>query len=350
VLDGEISNANFLGTGEKLTLNATHTAIGHSYSFSFAQPYWTVDGVTQTVSLFQSRVSSLTINSAPLTTASYGVTLSYDIPLSEYSAWGVSGTYGHNELFSSNGSSQAYISFMSDPNNGSVFHTVGACVDPIRGFTFICEFPALRYNTLEAALSYVHDTENRIIFPTAGTREFVSLTSAVPGSDIDYYILTYQQYAFLPLPFNFIYALNSQVSYGRPYGNTSQYPPFKNFFVGGPDSVRGWQAGTLGPKDPINTLPIGGSTMLYAQNEFVLPRFGKDTSGSGSYRLAAFIDFGNAFQDAGDFKFNQLRASWGLAATFLTPLGAMKFSYAFPMNPKPGDLTERFQFTLGAYY
>ena len=350
VLDGEISNANFLGTGEKLTLNATHTAIGHSYSFSFSQPYWTVDGVTQTVSLFQSRVSSLTINSAPLTTASYGVTLSYDIPLSEYSAWGVSGTYSHNELFSTTGTSQAYINFMSNPRNGSIFYTLGGCLDPLRGFTFICEFPGLRYNTLETTLSYVHDTENRIIFPTAGDRELVSLTSAVPGGDVEYYILNYQQYAFLPLPFDFIYALNSQASYGRPYGKTSPYPPFKNFFVGGPDSVRGWQAGTLGPKDPISSFPIGGSALFYAQNEFVLPRFGKDTSGSGSYRVAAFIDFGNVFQDAGDFSLRQFRASWGVAATFLTPLGAMKFSYAFPMNPKPGDLTERFQFTLGAYY
>lgn len=350
VLDGEIANANFLGTGEKLTLNATHTAIGHSYTFSFSDPYWTVDGVTQTVSVFQSRVSSLTINSSPLTTASYGASLSYDIPLSEYSAWGVSGTYSHNELFSTIGTSQAYVDFMSNPRNGSIFHTVGGCTDPLRGFAFICEFPGLRYNTVETTLSYVHDTENRIIFPTAGTREYVSLSSAVPGGDVEYYILNYQQYAFLPLPFNFIYALNTQASYGSPYGKTTPYPPFKNFFVGGPDSVRGWQTGTLGPRDPINNLPIGGSAMFYAQNEFVLPRFGKDTSGSGSYRLAAFIDFGNAFQGAGNFSFRQMRASWGLAATFLTPLGAMKFSYAFPMNPKPGDLTERFQFTLGAYY
>ncbi|MGH8281980.1 MAG: BamA/TamA family outer membrane protein, partial [Gammaproteobacteria bacterium] len=47
---------------------------------------------------------------------------------------------------------------------------------------------------------------------------------------------------------------------------------------------------------------------------------------------------------------NRMRVSAGLAATFLTPLGAMKFSYAFPLNPKPGDLTERFQFTLGTYF
>ncbi|HEX7965942.1 MAG TPA: outer membrane protein assembly factor BamA [Gammaproteobacteria bacterium] len=350
VLDGQISNANFLGTGERLSLQASHTAIGHSYTFSFTDPYWTVDGVSRTWSLFQSRISSLTINSAPLTTASYGAGLNFDIPLSEYSAWGVGLTYSHNELFSSNGTSQEYIKFIQQPGNGEIFYTPAACSDPLRGFIFVCEFPGLRYNSLENSLSYVYDTENRVIFPTAGVRDALSLITAIPGGDLRYWIVNYQQYAFLPLPFKFIYALNGQFSYGAPYGKTATYPPFKNFFVGGPDTVRGWETGTLGPRDSLSTLPIGGRTMLYAQNEFVLPRFGKDTGGSGSYRLAVFFDIGNAFTQPSDVRFKDLRESWGIAATFLTPLGAMKFSYAFPINPKPGDKTERFQFTLGAYY
>ena len=353
-LDGQIANANFLGTGEKLSLDASHTAIGHSYNFSFTDPYWTVDGVSRTWNIFQSRVSSLNINSSPLTTQSYGAGLSFNIPLSEYSAWGEGITYSHNELLSTSGTSAEYINFI-DPLpgqsiNGTQFSNIGACQDPIRGFLFVCEFPALRYNTIENTLSYVYDTENRVIFPTAGVRYNLSLTTAVPGGDIEYYILGYQQYAFLPLPFKFIYALNGQVSYGAPYGKTTQYPPFKNFFVGGPDTVRGWVAGTLGPVDANSLLPVGGRTMFYAQNEFVLPRFGKDQSGAGSYRLAMFFDIGNTFTNFNQISLPDLRESWGIAATFLTPLGAMKFSYAFPINAKPGDQTERFQFTLGAYY
>src|SRR6185312_15963078 len=193
-------------------------AIGHSYNFSFTDPYWTVDGVSRTWNIFQSRVSSLTINSSPLTTQSYGGGLSFNIPLSEYSAWGEGVTYSHNELLSTNGTSQEYIKFMQTPGNGSQFFTVGACQDPLRSFFFVCQFPALRYNTLENALSYVYYTENRVIFPTAGVRDSLVLTTAIPGGDLEYAILSYQQYAFLPLPFKFIYALNGQVSYGAPYG------------------------------------------------------------------------------------------------------------------------------------
>lgn len=350
VLDGQIANANFLGTGEKLSLDASHTALGHSYTFSFTDPYWTVDGVSRTWEIFQSRISALSINTAPLTTQSYGGGVSFNIPLSEYSAWGEGINYTHGELFSSAGTSQQYVKFMLDPRNGSQFTTAGTCYDPIRGFFFVCEFPGLKYNTIENILSYVYDTENRIIFPTAGVRDSLSFTTAIPGGDLEYAILSYQQYAFLPLPFKFVYALNGQVAYGSPYGGTATYPPFKNFFVGGPDTVRGWVAGTLGPLDPNTLLPVGGRGIFYAQNEFVLPRFGKDTSGSGSYRLALFFDIGNAFNNAGEMHLSNMRESWGLAATFLTPLGAMKFSYAFPINAKVNDQTERFQFTLGAYY
>jgi outer membrane protein insertion porin family len=353
VLSGQIVNANFLGTGERLEIDANRTYIGHSYTGSFTDPYWTVNGVSRTIALFQSQTSSITINSAPLSTQSYGGTLGFSFPLTEYSAWGIQGTYSHNELFTQQGSSLQYTSFISNPSNGKVVNTLGACADS-RGFYFLCPYPALLYNTLETKLSYVRDTRNRIIFPTSGAQETLSLTTALPGFDQEYYILSYQQLAFIPLFKGFIYGLNGEADYGAPYGKTATYPPYKNFFVGGADSVRGWQVATLGPKDSYG-YPFGGRTDVWIQNELILPNFTKKdeasgTAGTGSSRWAFFIDAGNAFADPGDFRWSQLRVSAGLAATFLTPLGAMKFSYAYPLNPKPGDLTERFQFTLGTYF
>ena len=88
VIDGQIANANFLGTGDSLSIQASHTAIGHSYNMKFTDPYDTVDGVSRSFNFYQSRVSSFTINTAPLTTGSYGVGLDYNIPISEYSRLG----------------------------------------------------------------------------------------------------------------------------------------------------------------------------------------------------------------------------------------------------------------------
>ena len=263
-------------------------------------------------------------------------------------------SFTHSALFSTLGTSQSYLDFINNPNNGTLFYTLGVCQDAASGTPFFCQNPGLRYNDVNALFSYIRDTENRVIFPTSGSRESKSLTAAVPFGDARYVILSYQQYAFLPLPKGFVYALNGLVAYGAPYGGTSPYPPFKNFFSGGPDTVRGWEPNTLGPRDINNRLPIGGREQLYAQNEFVLPSFSKQDQAEGTYtassRFAFFVDVGNVFAYPGEFAFRDLRASYGFAATFLTPLGAMKFSYAFPMNAKPGDQTERLQFTLGAYY
>ena len=354
VIDGQIANANFLGTGDSLSIQASHTAIGHSYNMKFTDPYYTVDGVSRSLNFYQSRVSSFTINTSPLTTGSYGFGVDYNIPISEYSAWGVGVSFTHSALFSTLGTSQSYLDFISNPNNGTIFYTLGVCQDAASGTPFFCQNPGLRYNTVETTLSYIRDTENRVIFPTSGTQESLSLTTAVPGGDLRYAVLTYQQRAFLPMPKGFVYALNGLAAYGAPYGGTSPVPPFKNFFSGGPDTVRGWEPNTLGPRDVNNNLPIGGREQFYAQNEFVLPSFSKQDQAEGTYtassRFAFFVDVGNVFAYPGDFRFRDLRSSYGFAATFLTPLGAMKFSYAFPMNAKPGDRTERLQFTLGAYY
>ncbi|HVA55066.1 MAG TPA: outer membrane protein assembly factor BamA [Gammaproteobacteria bacterium] len=349
VLDGNIVNANFLGSGERLSIQANQSYIGHQYNISFTNPYWTVDGISRTLAVFQSQTSALTINSAPLTTQSYGGQMSFNIPLTEYSAWGIGGTYSHNELFSQQGSSHQYIAFISNPSNGQTLQTLGYCADS-RGFSFVCQYPALRFNTLELSLSYVRDTRDRIIFPNNGARESLSLTAAIPGFDQEYYILSYQQLMFIPLFKGFIYGINGEADYGAPYGKTATFPPYKNFFDGGPDTVRGWRIGTLGPLDSSG-YPSGGRAQVYMQNELILPSFGKKTdTDTSSSRWALFIDAGNAFTDPGDFRWSNLRISTGLAATFLTPLGAMKFSYALPLNAKPGDQTERFQFTLGTYF
>ncbi|MGH8398264.1 MAG: outer membrane protein assembly factor BamA [Gammaproteobacteria bacterium] len=349
VLNGNIVNANFLGTGERLSLSATRTYIGHAYSINFTNPYWSVDGISRTLGLFQTQTSSVSINSAPLSTQSYGLQTSFNIPLSEFSSWGVGGSYAHTVLFTSSGSSQEYVNFISNPGNGKVTENVGLCSDT-RGFSFICEYPSLAYDTLLGSISYAHDTRNRIIFPDRGDQESLNLSVSLPGFDQEYYILTYNQLAFIPLFKGFLYGINGQIDYGAPYGKTDTYPPYKNFFIGGPDSVRGWEQDTLGPRS-TNGYPLGGRAALYIQNEFILPDFGKTSdTGAGSSRWALFVDAGNAYTDPGDFKWSSLRVSAGLAATFLTPLGAMKFSYAFPLNPKQGDQTERFQFTLGTYF
>ena len=351
ILSGQIVNADFMGTGERLSINANRSFIGHQYSVGFTNPYYTVNGVSRRIAVFGSRTSSLNIASSPFTTQSYGGQLGYQIPLNEYSSWGVGASYSHNQLYSQTGTSTQLLSFLQNPNNGNITYTPQICSDYQRGITFYCLMPSLAYNSFEPDISFERDTRNRMLFPDFGSLSRVSLTAAIPGGDLRYYILQYEQRSYIPLFKGFIYSLDGQINYGAAYGHDRQYPPFKNFFVGGPDSVRGWQQGTLGPYDASYAYPVGGRMMTYVQNEFILPDFSsKPGQVNRSSRFAFFIDAGNAFATPQDFRFRNLRVSMGFAATFLTPLGAMKFSYGFPLNAKPGDRTERFQFTIATYY
>jgi outer membrane protein insertion porin family len=141
VIDGQVVNADFMGSGERLSIDANRSYIGHSYSFSFTDPYYTVDGISRTFGLFGSRISQLTVNSSPFTTKTFGGQMSFNIPLSEYSAWGIGFTYSHNQLTSQVGTSSNIISFLQDPANGSVFYLQQVCQDPFREFSYYCLMP-----------------------------------------------------------------------------------------------------------------------------------------------------------------------------------------------------------------
>jgi outer membrane protein insertion porin family len=139
------------------------------------------------------------------------------------------------------------------------------------------------------------------------------------------------------------------VGYGRGLNN-KPLPFFKNFYAGGVNTVRGYQAGTLGPKD-TNGDAIGGDTRVIANAELFFPVPGmKDDK---SLRMSVFGDTGAAFGPYDEygryssFAFGDLRYSLGVAALWVSPLGPLKFSVAQPLNTKAGDKTEVFQFTFG---
>ena len=69
-----------------------------------------------------------------------------------------------------------------------------------------------------------------------------------------------------------------------------------------------------------------------------------------SVRLSGFIDAG-AVYGPGDLPGSAgLRYSGGAAFTWMSPVGPLKFSYAWPLNQQPVDKLQRFQFTLGSMF
>jgi outer membrane protein insertion porin family len=235
------------------------------------------------------------------------------------------------------------------------------------GFGNIINFFGTRFKTAELIVGWSYDSRNRALFADRGTRNTISLSYTAPISDVEYYVANYEFLKYVPLWGRFALSFNAQVGYGKALGDTTSMPPFRNFFAGGPDSVRGYRESRLGPKDNFGN-PYGGNLLTIGRTELILPLPEKFAT---SARLSLFYDIGNVFstgdgvkftkpQSDGTFKdvdygfaYDNLKKSAGIAVQWLAPLGLFRFSYAFPMNARGEDDThyadeeERFQFSIG---
>ncbi len=155
----------------------------------------------------------------------------------------------------------------------------------------------------------------------------------------------------MPITRLFTLLINADLGYGDSIGDTTSIPPYRRFFAGGPESVRGYSESRLGPKDSFGN-PYGGNMKVAAQAELLLPMPQKWRN---SARFSVFFDAGNVFSTDSvtyvgrdrvtpveyDFDIGELRYSTGVAVQWLAPLGVFRFSYAFPINASRSRSTRR---------
>ncbi len=346
---GQIALSNFLGEGDVVHLNANRNSVQTSISASYQNPYATPYGVSRTTSVFYSQGTSLIQNSSVFDTKNYGGGLTYSFPLSEFDSYSLGASLRHGVISPYCYSSTELKDYVSNPDNGSISNVPTYCPGPDTSVPINVNLSTLTYNNITATLGFVHDTRNRTILPTNGTMQQLSLDVSTPLGSQSYYVFNWRQMTFVPISHGFVFGVQSQVEMSKTYGHTAEVPPFEHFFAGGPETIAGYRSGTLGPYDS-NHNPYGGTFLTWVQNELILPNFIGGAQAAHSYRVALFLDAGNVFAKPGDFSFGKIRASYGLGVTWLTPIGALRFSYAKPLHYQSTDQLDRFQFTLGAYF
>ena len=171
------------------------------------------------------------------------------------------------------------------------------------------------------------------------------LEVAMPISSQQFYKLTYQHQWFYPISKNLTFFLNGEVGGAQGYGG-KPVPFFKNFYAGGPGSVRGFSPFSLGPRD-VNNNALGSTRRIIGNAEvlFPMPGMNKDRS----VRLSAFVDAGSVF-GPGLSASDSLRYSTGVAVTWVSPVGPLKVSMGVPLNKQSGDKVQQFQFTFGSLF
>ena len=297
-------------------------------------------------------ITQFTSAASDFSTTSAGASIDYGFPISEYQRINFGANFQHSELLASSNSTLQAQEWVE--NNGDVF---------LRDSGFGGSFFGTRFDALELLVGWSFDSRNRAIFANRGTRQQLFLSFAVPGSDVEYYQARYSFTKYFPLWSNkWTLRLNTEIGIGEALGDTTALPPYKQFYGGGPQSVRGFKESYLGPRDSFGR-PYGGNMLVAGQLELILPLPDKFASQA---RASLFYDVGNVF-NTGEVSFtdklgapieykpdmDELRSSVGIGVQWLAPLGLFRFSYAYPLNSYDGndryygDELERFQFSIG---
>jgi outer membrane protein insertion porin family len=150
----------------------------------------------------------------------------------------------------------------------------------------------------------------------------------------------------------YTFAFNTDLGYGSGMSGRA-FPIFKNYYVGGLGSVRGFQQSTLGPtrlSSAINPTPVflGGAKKVVMNGEFIGPFPG--TGNDKTLRIFAFVDAGYAYGEHDPIRLSELRSSYGVGLSWISPMGPLKFSYGLPLRQQTGDKIQSLQFQIGTSF
>ena len=335
VLSGGFAQNNLFGTGKSLQVDLNTSKSQRTYAVSITEPYVTPTGISRTWDVSDRRVDLNKLDVADVKYETGAAALSFGIPFTEYDRVFLGGRVESTKVSVNDNSPQRYKTYVEKfgKNPWSVAATIG----------------------------WARDSRDSSLAPNRGVYQRLNGEIGLPGLDIEYYKFTYQYQHYWPVTKNLTLAFNGQVGYGDVYGKTDMFPFFKNFYVGGIGSVRGFESGSLGPteSDPGNysssTNYLGGDRMMNASVELLAPLPGGDRT----LRIFTFLDTGYAWGYKGTrvngvmqyerqpIDFGDLRVSTGIGIAWVSPLGPLKFSIAYPLKKEEGDKTQRFQFQIG---
>jgi outer membrane protein insertion porin family len=319
VLSGSISQQNVFGSGKFISANLNTGKVNRNISLSYLNPYFTVDGVSQGFDVYDRKIDASSLSVGAYKTETIGGAFKFGYPLNETDSVNFAIAVEDVKLETFSNSPFQYITFQSQFGN--------------------------KYTYGYGSLGWVRDRRDSAILTTSGTVTRLGLELA--GGDLEYYRANAGAQWFYPINRTTTFSLGGDFGYvnglsGKPV------PFFKNFFAGGPQSVRGFKAFSLGPQDLQGNV-LGGTRKATGSAEILFPVPGAQQD--KSLRLAAFVDTGWVWGEREKVDFADLRYSAGVGLAWTSPFGPLRLSLAQPLNAKHGfDRIERLQFTFGSTF
>jgi len=318
VVSGSVSQSNVFGSGKFLAVQVNSGKVNRTYSISYLDPYFTVDGVSQGFDLYNRKTDATNLAVGTFSTRTLGGGVKFGYPLSETSS----------------------VNFGINAENVrlGLDHTSPAAYQD-----FARQF-GTRYTYSSGSLGWTRDVRDSALMPSRGSLSQASIELA--GGDLQYYRLNAGHQWFLPLTPTFTLSLAGDAGYAHGL-SSKPVPFFKNFFAGGAGSVRGYKSLSLGPLD-ANTNALGGTRKITGSGGVFFPVPGAQQD--RSLRLEAFVDLGQVYGQTQKISLSELRYSAGLGLAWSSPFGPLRLSFAQPLNKKANDRAERLQLNFGTNF
>jgi len=312
-----VMEPNLLGTGNFASLGFVHSAYSTRYNFSYNNPYYTDDGISRGFDFYYEKVTPGDVNITSYTIDGLGGSMTYGIPVSEFSRLSLGVGYDYYKIETNSETSVEVNDFLNRYGD--------------------------HFNEPKLTGGWLRTTYDRAVFPRQGSQQSLDLEVGLPlaSTSLGYYKASADSNWYFPLEHTEEWVLNLHGigGYGNGYGKIHELPFFKNFFAGGLQTVPGYEGNSLGPKDSFGNA-LGGNVQLVGQANLIFPNFISDR-----LRTALVFAGGNVFQNQVDL--NQLRYAAGLAIAWNSPIGLFEVGFAEALNKKPGDATKFFGFSFG---
>lgn len=322
-LSASISQANLFGSGKSASLSISNGSVYKVASLSFTDPYYTKDGVSLGYNLYHRIYNPSSTSQSEYKTSSNGFSVTAGVPVTEQDRINYSVGLDVTRISLFSNSPQQYWDYVSQHGENN--------------------------STITGGVSWGRDTRDSALWPTRGYTMGASIDGGLPGGNVQFYRLGHNESWFFPVSKTYTLLLSGEVGAINGYGKTKNVPFFDNYYLGGIGSVRGFESGSMGPRDS-NDYALGGTRKAILSTELLFPFPGlRDNK---TIRMSLFADAGTLWDDKNNDSSmsNGFRYSAGLALTWLSPIGPMKFSFAAPMHTKSTDKLQRLQFQLGTVF
>jgi outer membrane protein insertion porin family len=312
---------NAFGSGSSLGIDVNTSKFNRTLAFNTTNPYFTEDGVSRTISLYQRTSKPYTdIDSYSIETSGMGLT--FGVPFTE--------------------SDTIYMGIGADRTTiqpGTLL--------PVVYQNFANEFGFSSYS-VPLSIGWSRDTRDSALVPSRG-RVLRATGEWSVGGDLRYVRGTASYQQFFPISKKVTAAFNTEVAMGAGTGNLS-YPVFKNYYSGGLGSVRGFEQSSLttGSQRLLGEVATGGTKKFNVNAELLspLPGGGNDRT----LRMYGFVDAGGVFGANESIQLGDLRSSYGVGISWISPVGPLRLAFAKPIRSFEGDRIQSMQFQIGTSF